>query len=49
MLDPGMIADTVRIMKAAVASSVHAYVLVNNRSGGNAPLIARQIALRYMR
>ncbi len=48
MMDPGMIPDTVRIMKAASGAGVHVYVIVNNRSGGNAPLIAQQIARQYI-
>lgn len=48
MLDPKMIEDTVSIVKEAVKAGVHPYVVVNNRSGGNAPLIAQEIAGRYL-
>ncbi|MFO7784961.1 MAG: DUF72 domain-containing protein [Desulfatiglandales bacterium] len=46
MLDPKMVADTVRIMEQGVKEHANTYVVVNNRSGGNAPLIAREIARR---
>jgi len=48
MMDPGMVEDTARIMREAVKEKARVAVIVNNRSGGNAPLIARQIAFSYM-
>jgi hypothetical protein len=45
---PGMVADTARIMRECVNEKARVAVIVNNRSGGNAPLIARQIAFRYL-
>jgi uncharacterized protein YecE (DUF72 family) len=48
MMDPGMVADTARIMRECVNEKARVAVIVNNRSGGNAPLIARQIAFRYL-
>ena len=35
---PEMRRDTVRLVKQAVTENRHAYVLVNNRAEGNAPL-----------
>jgi len=49
MLDRRMIPDTARILQAAVAQEARAYVVINNRSGGNAPLIAQQLALTFDR
>jgi len=48
MLQPSMVRDAVRLMHAAVDSGVHADIVVNNRSGGNAPLIARTIAETFL-
>jgi uncharacterized protein YecE (DUF72 family) len=44
MLQPDMIRDTVGLMQAALARGTRLNIIVNNRSGGNAPLVARQIA-----
>ncbi len=48
MLDPRMVADTARIMKEGLQRKAHTYVIVNNRSGGNAPMTAREIARCFM-
>lgn len=47
MLQPGMVHDTVDIMAAATTRGLPIHVIVNNRAGGNAPLIARLIAERF--
>jgi uncharacterized protein YecE (DUF72 family) len=47
MLDPKMVEETVELMRTAVDRGVQIYVIVNNRAGGNAPLIARQVAERF--
>jgi hypothetical protein len=44
MLQPRMITDTVRIIQTGLNQGIQTQVIVNNRSGGNAPLVARQIA-----
>jgi uncharacterized protein YecE (DUF72 family) len=44
MMSQGMIDDTVSLMKEAASRGSSATVIVNNRAGGNAPLIAEQIA-----
>jgi uncharacterized protein YecE (DUF72 family) len=44
MLQPRMIADTVRMIKIGIEQGMRMQVIVNNRSGGNAPLVARRIA-----
>jgi len=48
MLQPGMIEDTVRIMRDGLDRELRVYVIVNNRAGGNAPRIAQQIARRFL-
>jgi uncharacterized protein YecE (DUF72 family) len=47
MVTPQMIEDTVGLMGHAVEQKARINVIVNNRAGGNAPLIARQIADRF--
>ena len=46
MLDPEMIEDTVKIANEAVKDKVQVNLIINNRAGGNAPLIAQTIADR---
>lgn len=48
MLQPRMIDDTVEIMKAGIGQGARIHVIVNNRAGGNAPLIARTLASRFL-
>ena len=47
MVSAQMIQDTVALMGQAVQQKARINVIVNNRAGGNAPLIARQIAGRF--
>jgi len=46
MLDPEMIEDTVKIVNEAQKDKVQVNLIINNRAGGNAPLIAEKIADR---
>ena len=48
MLNPQMVDETADIMKTAINEDVKINIIVNNRSGGNAPLIAQQIARRFL-
>jgi len=48
MLDPAMIPETVEIARAAVQAKARANVIVNNRAGGNAPLVARRIEEAFL-
>jgi uncharacterized protein YecE (DUF72 family) len=47
MLSERMLDETAAIMRRAVAAERHVTVIVNNRSGGNAPLIAEELAARF--
>ncbi len=47
MTTPRMIEDTVDLMEKAIQQKAHMNVIVNNRAGGNAPLLARQIVNRF--
>ncbi len=47
MATPGMIEETVDLMGTAVDRKARLNVIVNNRAGGNAPLLAREVASRF--
>jgi uncharacterized protein YecE (DUF72 family) len=47
MLQPEMIAETTSLMKKAIENGVKINVIINNRAGGNAPLIAREIVMSF--
>jgi hypothetical protein len=44
MLQPEMVRETVEIVKTAIEKGVLVNLIINNRAGGNAPLIAQAIA-----
>jgi len=46
MLDQEMIEDTAKIVNEAIKDKVQVNLIINNRAGGNAPLIAEKIAER---
>ncbi|UCG13518.1 MAG: DUF72 domain-containing protein [Deltaproteobacteria bacterium] len=48
MLNRAMVEDTVDLMNFAIDQGVRMNVIVNNRAGGNAPLVARTIAQRFL-
>ncbi len=48
MLNPQMIRETVDLVRQGILAGVRANVIVNNRAGGNAPLIAREIAAYFL-
>jgi uncharacterized protein YecE (DUF72 family) len=48
MLQPEMVLETVEIVKGAVEKGLLLNLIVNNRAGGNAPLIAREIGERLI-
>jgi hypothetical protein len=47
VLDPEMIEDTEKIVNEAIKDKVRVNLIINNRAGGNAPLIAQKIADRF--
>lgn len=47
MMSPPMVGETAEIMLSAVQEGVRANVMINNRAGGNAPLIARKVARKF--
>jgi uncharacterized protein YecE (DUF72 family) len=48
MLQPEMVLETVDILRTAVEKGMLVNLIINNRAGGNAPLIAREIAKKFM-
>jgi hypothetical protein len=46
MLDREMIEDTAKIVNEAIEDKVQVNLIINNRAGGNAPLIAQKIVNR---
>jgi uncharacterized protein YecE (DUF72 family) len=46
MLDPEIIEDTAKIVNEAQKDRIQVSLIINNRAGGNAPLIAKKIATR---
>ena len=47
MLDPEMIEDTVKIVNEAIKDKVQVNLIINNRAGGNAPMIAQEVAKKF--
>jgi uncharacterized protein YecE (DUF72 family) len=43
MLNPAMVKDTVQLIREGIAQGIRMIVIINNRAGGNAPLIAQEI------
>ena len=43
MLNPNTVQDTATVVRAALKDGRYVYLLINNRAGGNAPLIAAEI------
>ncbi len=48
MLQPEMVEETAQLMWTGVERGVRMNVLVNNRAGGNAPMIAQKVARRFL-
>jgi hypothetical protein len=48
MMDPQMVDETTDIMNSAIEDDVQINVIINNRAGGNAPLIAQKIARQFL-
>jgi len=48
MLHPSMVEETAELMWEAVDNNIRINIIVNNRAGGNAPLVGQQIGLRFL-
>ncbi|MCU0572670.1 MAG: DUF72 domain-containing protein [Syntrophobacteraceae bacterium] len=47
LFDPRMVEETLDVLEAAMNQDIHSNLIINNRSGGNAPHIARLVAARF--
>jgi hypothetical protein len=48
MQTPGMVENTTRMITSAIEAGTRINVIVNNRAGGNAPLLAQEIARGFL-
>ena len=48
MMAPEMILETMDIIKGAIGKGMLLNLIINNRAGGNAPIIAREIATKFL-
>jgi uncharacterized protein YecE (DUF72 family) len=48
MMSPRMPEETAQVMIEAIKQDVQANVIINNRAGGNAPLIAQKVAEKFL-
>ncbi len=48
MMSPEMVEETASLMQAGIERGMRMYVIINTRAGGNAPLIARRVAERFL-
>ena len=44
MLDWEMVEDTAKIVNEAIKEKIQVNLIINNRAGGNAPMIAQEVA-----
>jgi hypothetical protein len=49
MLRPEMVLETVELMRKGLDRGVMVNVIINNRAGGNAPLLAQMIAEKFLK
>ena len=48
MLDPRMIEDTVQLIREALRKKKRIAIIIINRAGGNAPLIAKELTQKIL-
>ncbi len=49
MLQPQMVHEAAELMHRAVEENVQTMILINNRAGGNAPMIAQQVVEQFLK
>jgi uncharacterized protein YecE (DUF72 family) len=49
MLQPEMVRETADIMRMAIEDSIETNILINNRAGGNAPIIGQKVAEEFLK
>ena len=48
MFKPVMVDEVVNLVREILAQEAVVYLIINNRAGGNAPLIAEKVAERFL-
>ena len=48
MMQNEMLEETAELMKTGVKQGIKINIIINNRSGGNAPMIAQQVAKKFL-
>jgi uncharacterized protein YecE (DUF72 family) len=48
MLQPAMVEETAELMWEAIDNNIRINIIINNRAGGNAPLVGQQIGMRFL-
>lgn len=48
MLQSEMVAETATLMRTGVKPGVQMNIVINNRAGGNAPIIAQKVAAKFL-
>jgi len=48
MMQNAMVEETAELMEKGIKQGIKINVIINNRAGGNAPMIAQQIAKRFL-
>lgn len=48
LFQPALVEEAVGVAQAGIDQGMTVHIVINNRAGGNAPLIARQVAARFL-
>jgi hypothetical protein len=48
-MQPDMVRKTSEIMRKVIQDNVETSIIINNRAGGNAPMIAQRVAEEFLR
>jgi hypothetical protein len=48
MSQPSMVQETKDLMRQAIEENVETSILIDNRAGGNAPIITQRVAAQFM-
>jgi hypothetical protein len=49
MMQPDMVRETAEIMRITIQDNVEPNIIINNRAGGNAPVIAQKVAEEFLK
>jgi hypothetical protein len=48
LFKPTMVEDTVMLVREIMAQNALVYLIINNRAGGNAPMIGERVVERFL-